>query len=142
MTCVSREEQVLQFQKAMGSAHSLSFCDPDYQHLDRVLDLNMELISEEYTELYNDFMEIKAHLHRHETPPKSLLANFLKELSDLQYVISHMANAFGLPLGVAFNRVHLSNMSKLDDNGNPVRRADGKVMKGPNYKPAYLGDLV
>ena len=53
-----------------------------------------------------------------------------------------MAVAFGLPLEVAFNRVHASNMSKLDDDGKPIYREDGKVMKGPNYKPPHLKDLV
>ena len=38
-------------------------------------------------------------------------------------------------------RVHESNMSKLGDNGYPIRREDGKVMKGPNYAPADLSDL-
>lgn len=42
----------------------------------------------------------------------------------------------------AFARVHASNMSKLDDDGKPIKREDGKVMKGPNYKPPVLDDLV
>lgn len=45
-------------------------------------------------------------------------------------------------LGQAFVRVHESNMSKLDDNGNPIVRKDGKILKGPNYKPPFLDDLV
>jgi predicted HAD superfamily Cof-like phosphohydrolase len=43
----------------------------------------------------------------------------------------------------AFLRVHLSNMSKLGPDGKPIRRpSDGKVLKGPNYKPPVLEDLV
>ena len=42
----------------------------------------------------------------------------------------------------AFARVHASNMSKLDDEGKPIKREDGKVMKGPNYKPPVLDDLI
>jgi hypothetical protein len=42
----------------------------------------------------------------------------------------------------AFKRVHASNMSKLGNDGKPIRREDGKVLKGPNYKPPYLLDLV
>ena len=41
-----------------------------------------------------------------------------------------------------FQRVHASNMSKLGDDGLSVRREDGKILKGPNYKPPYLMDLV
>jgi predicted HAD superfamily Cof-like phosphohydrolase len=42
----------------------------------------------------------------------------------------------------AFRRVHASNMSKLGDDGKPIRREDGKVLKGPNYKPPHLIDLI
>lgn len=42
----------------------------------------------------------------------------------------------------AFRRVHESNMSKLGDDGKPVYREDGKVLKGPNYKKPDLSDLV
>ena len=42
----------------------------------------------------------------------------------------------------AFTRVHLSNMSKLGEDGKPIRREDGKVLKGPNYAPPVLEDLI
>lgn len=42
----------------------------------------------------------------------------------------------------AFKLVHQSNMSKLDDDGKPVRRADGKILKSNNYKPPVLDDLI
>lgn len=42
----------------------------------------------------------------------------------------------------AFLRVHKSNMSKLGDDGKPIFREDGKVLKGPNYKKPDLSDLV
>lgn len=42
----------------------------------------------------------------------------------------------------AFRRVHLSNMSKLGDDGLPIRREDGKILKGPNYVEPKLGDLI
>jgi hypothetical protein len=45
-------------------------------------------------------------------------------------------------LSEAFTRVHDSNMSKLDSNGNPILREDGKVMKGKNYKKPDLTDLL
>jgi len=38
----------------------------------------------------------------------------------------------------AFRRVHLSNMSKLGDDGKPIKREDGKVLKGPNYQPPVM----
>jgi predicted HAD superfamily Cof-like phosphohydrolase len=44
-------------------------------------------------------------------------------------------------LDEALRRVHHSNLSKLVD-GKPLRREDGKVLKGPNYCPPDLLDLV
>tara|TARA_R100000781_G_scaffold33_3_gene44 strand:+ start:1247 stop:1396 length:150 start_codon:yes stop_codon:yes gene_type:complete len=45
-------------------------------------------------------------------------------------------------LDEAMHRVHTSNMSKLGDDGKPITREDGKVLKGPNYQPPDLSDLV
>ena len=67
--------------------------------------------------------------------------NHLKELADLAYVCYQYAAAKGWDLDEALHRVHESNMSKLV-NGKPLRRADGKVLKGPNYQPPNLSDLL
>ena len=67
--------------------------------------------------------------------------NQLKELADLVYVAFQYAAAAGWELDEALDRVYHSNMSKLVD-GKPLRREDGKVLKGPNYEPPYLDDLV
>ena len=66
----------------------------------------------------------------------------LKELSDLVYVCFQYAENMGWDLEEAMHRVHASNMSKLGLDGKPIRREDGKVLKGPNYKPPKLDDLV
>ncbi len=67
--------------------------------------------------------------------------NQLKELADLVYVCFQYAAARGWELDEALDRVFKSNMSKLVD-GKPAYREDGKVLKGPTYKPPYLEDLV
>lgn len=87
------------------------------------------LIDEEWSEFH------EAYYHE----PKD---NQLKELADLVYVCYQYAANEGWDLDEALDRVHTSNMSKLDEDGNPIYRADGKVLKGPNYKPPELGDLV
>jgi len=66
----------------------------------------------------------------------------LKELADLVYVCYQFAASQEWDLDEAMRRVHESNMSKLDDNGKPIYRADGKVLKGPNYKEPHLLDLI
>ena len=65
----------------------------------------------------------------------------LKELADLAYVVFQLAAGMGWDLNEALDRVHKSNLSKLVD-GKPLRREDGKVLKGPNYKPPHLTDLI
>jgi predicted HAD superfamily Cof-like phosphohydrolase len=66
----------------------------------------------------------------------------LKELCDLVYVCVGFAVTYGWSFDVAFNRVHQSNMSKLDPDGNPIYREDGKVIKSSCYEPPKLMDLV
>ena len=66
----------------------------------------------------------------------------LKELADLVYVCFQHAENMEWDLEEALDRVHKSNMSKLGLDGKPIRRADGKVLKGPNYKPPILNDLI
>lgn len=65
----------------------------------------------------------------------------LKELADLVFVCYQFAAARGWDLDTAMTRVFESNMSKLVD-GKPLRREDGKVLKGPNYQPPVLDDLI
>jgi phosphoribosyl-ATP pyrophosphohydrolase len=70
------------------------------------------------------------------------LDEVMKEACDLLYVVLGMFVEFGWDVEEAFSRVHESNMSKLGDDGNPIYREDGKVLKGPNYEKADLSDLV
>ena len=66
----------------------------------------------------------------------------LKELADLVYVCAQYAENMNWDLEQALRRVHKSNMSKLGEDGKPIPREDGKVLKGPNYQPPNLSDLV
>ncbi len=66
----------------------------------------------------------------------------LKELADLVYVCYQYAENMEWDLDEAMQRIHRSNMSKLGLDHKPIRRADGKVLKGPNYQPPTLTDLV
>lgn len=87
------------------------------------------LIAEEFEEF--------SRAHRKEPD-----ANVLKELADLVYVCFQYAANQDWDLEEAMFRVHRSNLSKLGLDGKPIRRSDGKVLKGPNYTPPYLDDLV
>ena len=91
-------------------------------------------------EEFKEFLEAEGMLFRESDVHH---AHALKELADLVYVCYQYAENMGWFLDEALDRVHKSNMSKLDDDGNPIyRESDGKVLKGPNYKPPNLEDLI
>ncbi len=90
-------------------------------------------------EEFKEFLEAEDQLYR-DNP--TVIAEALKELADLVYVCYQYAENMGWLLDEALNRVHLSNMSKLGEDGKPIYREDGKVLKGPNYKPPDLSDLT
>jgi len=94
------------------------------------------LISEEYMEFLAASSERIAY-PRH----KQSQENSLKELADLVYVAFQYAAVAGWELDEALDRVHTSNMSKMV-NGKPIKDDNGKVQKGPNYKPPFLDDLI
>ena len=93
-----------------------------------------DLIVEEFKE----FLEAEGMLFMH---GRNHQEHALKELADLVYVCYQYAENMGWFLDEALNRVHESNMSKLDKDGKPIYRDDGKVLKGPDYKPPDLSDL-
>tara|TARA_A100001015_G_C15033824_1_gene734774 strand:- start:1091 stop:1471 length:381 start_codon:yes stop_codon:yes gene_type:complete len=54
-------------------------------------------------------------------------------LTDLLYVIYGAGHSFGIDLDSCFTEVHSSNMSKMGEDGRPIKSFNGKIMKGPNY---------
>ena len=90
-------------------------------------------------EEFKEFLEAEGNLFR-DSP--SIRSEALKELADLVYVCYQYAANLDWDLDSALDRVHKSNMSKLDEDGNPIYRDDGKVLKGPNYEPPTLSDLI
>lgn len=67
----------------------------------------------------------------------------LDALTDIQYILdgSYLSLGFGGLKGLAFDLVHESNMRKLDENGQPIIRADGKIIKPKGWQPPNLGIL-
>ena len=90
-------------------------------------------------EEFKEFLEAEGSLFR-DSP--SYRADCLKELADLVYVCYQYAANMGWDLDEAMHRVHESNMTKLGNDGKPIYRDDGKVLKGPDYQPPNLEDLV
>jgi NTP pyrophosphatase (non-canonical NTP hydrolase) len=104
---------------------------------ERLFKMQAGLIAEEA----NEFLQAAADLEGAPNTPANHI-EVLKELADVVFVCYQFAAAYGLDLDEAMERVYQSNMSKLDDNGNPIYRDDGKVLKGPNYQKPNLFDLV
>lgn len=94
------------------------------------LALGLELIIEEFFELMNAITM--------EEPDE----NVLKEACDLGVVVEGMCHFLGYDYDEARKRIHDSNLSKLGDDGKPVKNSIGKVVKGPNYEPPVLEDLI
>lgn len=61
-------------------------------------------------------------------------------LGDMLYILCGTIIEHGLQdkIEEVFNEIQRSNMSKLGEDGKPIYREDGKVIKGPNYfKPNF-----
>ena len=96
---------------------------------DKINKLRIDLIKEELQEL-TDAMNNKD------------LLEVADALTDILYVTYGAGHAFGIDLDKCFEEVQNSNMSKLDDNGEPIYNEAGKVMKGPNYFKPDLSKFV
>lgn len=106
-----------------------------------LLEFRYKLLVEEVTEVGEEVAMAMAERSLGNPIPHKVMVRLLKELADVQYVLSGFSEALGLDLETAFNRVHASNMSKFVD-GKALFNDHGKVMKGPNYQPPNLEDLV
>ena len=99
------------------------FPDADTCHL------RLELIAEELEELYDAMAEKD-------------IVGVADALTDILYVTYGAGHAFGINLDDCFAEVQRSNMSKLGEDGKPIYRDDGKVLKGPNYSEPDLKSVL
>ncbi len=75
-----------------------------------------------------------------EAVQKNDIVEIADALGDMLYILCGTILEHGLQNKIeeVFDEIQRSNMSKLDINGKPIYREDGKVMKGPNYfKPNF-----
>jgi predicted HAD superfamily Cof-like phosphohydrolase len=131
-------EKVQEFHSVMGLPRNV------WPPTEELKSLRLRLLSEEFGELENEFYPIdtiptdRGNLEIEVVPNRGQVA---KEIADVLYVTYGMADAFGIDIDKVFSEVHKSNMSKLVD-GKPLRREDGKVLKGPSYKPPDLSFVL
>jgi len=63
-------------------------------------------------------------------------------MGDIIYVVYGAALAHGIDLGAVLLEIQKSNLSKLDVDGKPILRSDGKILKGPNYRKPDLRKVL
>jgi len=118
-------EKVIQFMNTFGQEVKRRPAWPDVT----TKHLRVDLIEEELNELKEAIADDD-------------LVAVADALTDILYVTYGAGAAFGINLDTCFHEVHSSNMSKLGEDGKPVYREDGKVMKGPDYREPDLKTIV
>ena len=118
--------------KEFAEAFNIKYSKEINPNLDQsTIDLRFRLMEEENLEYLeatknNDIVEIA------------------DALGDILYILCGTILAHGLQHKIVevFNEIQRSNMSKLDINGKPVIREDGKILKGPNYFKPNIKDIL
>jgi predicted HAD superfamily Cof-like phosphohydrolase len=70
------------------------------------------------------------------------LVGIADALADLVYVAIGAAITYGIPFDAVFKEVQRSNMSKLNEEGKPIYRDDGKVLKGKNFTEPDIAGIL
>lgn len=117
-------EMVAAFHRAFGIPirPSPTTCVPEYE-------LRLRLLHEEVGE-YRDAVK------------EDDVVGIADGLADIVYIAYGTALAYGIDLDAVLEEVHRSNMSKLGEDGQPILRPDGKVLKGPNYSPPDIATVL
>lgn len=123
---MNKLDMVKQFHEVYGAYVS---DESDFPDLD-TRKLRKDLLEEEF----NEYLEGETNNNYIEV---------CDALGDMLYIIYGTALSYGMPINEIFEEIHKSNMSKLDENGKPIYREDGKILKGKNYfKPNISGILA
>ena len=101
---------------------------PEFPNNDTIV-LRLQLIEEELQEL-------------REAIGNADIVEVADALTDILYVTYGAGHAFGIDLDKCFAEVQSSNMSKLGEDGKPIYRDDGKVLKGKNYFEPKLDKVL
>ena len=101
-------------------------------------------------ELSKDILKLRHSLMQEENNEylKAVEENNLIEvadaLGDMLYILcgTILTHGFQNLIEDIFDEIQSSNMSKLGDDGKPIYRNDGKVLKGPNYKKPNIKKII
>lgn len=107
--------------------------------------LYRKLVSEEFIELDEAFNHFDAHFAGMKDMPGYNLAlgEVAKEACDVIVVAAGLLQSLGIKPQDAWDEVMGSNLSKINpETGTVLKREDGKVLKGPNFRKADMESLV
>lgn len=123
-------QQVIEWHEKFKVPIGMMPSAPEWQRQD----LRLRLLNEEVKEFGKELSLLRGTVK---------MDKVAKELADVLYVLLGTVVEFGLQdvFEDVFDRVHESNMSKLDENGNPIFREDGKILKSNLYKEPDLSFL-
>ena len=99
-------------------------------------------------EIDDDLMKLRVALLEEEVDEfvtasgKADLIGIADALADIVYVVYGTALTYGIDLDSVLSEVHRSNMSKLDGDGKPLLREDGKVLKSERYFPPDIASAL
>ena len=128
MSLESKIDKVREFHEVFG-LHYLTSPSADIE--ERIIELRHRLMQEENDE----------YLEACRQRDLTLIAD---ALGDKLYILLGTIIAHGLQekIGEVFDEIHRSNMSKLDENGKPIYREDGKILKSSNYFLPDIGSIL
>ena len=79
-----------------------------------------------------------------EAANKGDLVEVADALGDMLYILCGTILEHGMEHKIeeVFDEIQRSNMSKLSENGTPIFRYDGKILKGPNYFKPRIAEIL
>tara|TARA_B100002051_G_C16571744_1_gene552958 strand:- start:303 stop:692 length:390 start_codon:yes stop_codon:yes gene_type:complete len=121
-------EQVKEF----ADTFNIEYSDNMNANIDEsIIDLRFRLMQEENLEYL-------------EAAKNKDIVEIADALGDILYILCGTILTHGLQHKIVevFDEIQRSNMSKLDANGKPVFREDGKILKGPNYFQPKIKEIL
>ena len=121
-------EQVKEF----ADTFNIEYSDNMNANIDEsIIDLRFRLMQEENLEYL-------------EAAKNKDIVEIADALGDILYILCGTILTHGLQHKIVevFDEIQRSNMSKLDANGKPVFREDGKILKGPNYFQPNIKEIL
>jgi len=131
-----------------GCVYNLVLDCPSYevmaeaQALTTGRDLNVGLV---FQLLFEELENLQHYLAVATAAPKKAILQAAAVSRCLQNIVNLCfahASAYGYNLVEVVREIHRSNMSKLGEDGRPIYREDGKIMKGPNYFKPDLASVL